>query len=180
PANNTWAISVRGDLAESESLEILDDLASYVNAGGHFKLATSEEFVSSEAALPSFEKGYGFSLDESQLLVFAGGNTTLTEQAAASGQEGVNAAMAYGTDGQLAALGLKVLTDTKNIQPVYAPSPIIRSEVLEQSPEIATLLEPVYQSLDLETLQLLNSRIAVEGQPARMVAENYLKEKKFL
>ena len=180
PANNTWAISVRGDLAEKESLKTLDDLAAYVNNGGHFKLAASEEFVSSEAALPSFEKGYGFSLDESQLLVFAGGNTTLTEQAAASGQEGVNAAMAYGTDGQLAALGLKVLTDTKNIQPVYAPSPIIRSEVLEQSPEIATILEPVFQSLDLETLQLLNSRIAVEGQPARMVAENYLKEKAFL
>ena len=180
PANNTWAISVRGDLAEKESLKTLDDLAVYVNNGGHFKLAASEEFVSSEAALPSFEKGYGFSLDESQLLVFAGGNTTLTEQAAASGQEGVNAAMAYGTDGQLAALGLKVLTDTKNIQPVYAPSPIIRSEVLEQSPEIATILEPVFQSLDLETLQLLNSRIAVEGQPARMVAENYLKEKAFL
>lgn len=180
PANNTWAISVRGDLAEKESLKTLDDLAVYVNSGGHFKLAASEEFVSSEAALPSFEKGYGFSLDESQLLVFAGGNTTLTEQAAASGQEGVNAAMAYGTDGQLAALGLKVLTDTKNIQPVYAPSPIIRSEVLEQSPEIATILEPVFQSLDLETLQLLNSKIAVEGQPARMVAENYLKEKKFL
>ncbi|WP_320120904.1 ABC transporter substrate-binding protein [uncultured Sphaerochaeta sp.] len=180
PANNTWAISVRGDLAEKESLKTLDDLAVYVNNGGHFKLAASEEFVSSEAALPSFEKGYGFSLDESQLLVFAGGNTTLTEQAAASGQEGVNAAMAYGTDGQLAALGLKVLTDTKNIQPVYAPSPIIRSEVLEQSPEIATILEPVFQSLDLETLQLLNSKIAVEGQPARMVAENYLKEKAFL
>ncbi len=180
PANNTWAISVRGDLAEKESLETLDDLAAYVNGGGHFKLAASEEFVSSEAALPSFEKGYGFSLDESQLLVFAGGNTTLTEQAAASGQEEVNAAMAYGTDGQLAALDLKVLTDTKNIQPVYAPSPIIRSEVLEQSPEIATILEPVFQSLDLEILQLLNSRIAVEGQSPRMVAENYLKEKKFL
>ena len=180
PANNTWAIAVRGDLAEQESLQTLDDLASYVNAGGHFKLAASEEFVSSEAALPAFESGYGFSLSEKQLLVFAGGNTTLTEQAAASGKEQVNAAMAYGTDGQLAALGLKVLTDTKNIQPVYAPSPIIRSEVLEQSPEIATILEPVFQSLDLETLQLLNSRIAVEGQSPRMVAENYLKEKGFL
>jgi osmoprotectant transport system substrate-binding protein len=84
--------------------------------------------------------------------------------------------MAYGTDGQLAALGLQVLTDTKNIQPVYAPSPIIRKSALEQSPEIATILEPVFKSLDLETLQLLNSRIAVEGQSPRMVAENYLKE----
>jgi osmoprotectant transport system substrate-binding protein len=180
PANNTWAISVRNDLARSASLETLNDLAAYVNAGGKFKLAASEEFVSSEAALPSFEAGYGFSLDDSQLLVFAGGNTTLTEQAAASGQENVNAAMAYGTDGQLAALGLKVLTDTRNIQPVYAPAPIVRSEVLEGNPEIATLLEPVFKSLDLETLQLLNSRIAVEGQSPREVADAYLKEKGFL
>lgn len=180
PANNTWAISVRNDLARSASLETLEDLAAYVNAGGAFKLAASEEFVSSEAALPSFEKGYGFSLDDSQLLVFAGGNTTLTEQAAASGQENVNAAMAYGTDGQLAALGLKVLTDTRNIQPVYAPAPIVRSEVLTRNPEIATLLEPVFKSLQLETLQVLNSRIAVEGQSPREVASAYLKEKGFL
>ncbi len=180
PANNTWAIAVRNDLAQNANLETLEDLALYINRGEHFKLAASEEFVSSEAALPSFEAGYGFSLDESQLLVFSGGNTTLTEQAAASGQEQVNAAMAYGTDGQLAALGLKILTDTRNIQPVYAPAPIIRSAVLDQNPEIAGILEPVFTSLDLETLQVLNSRIAVEGQSAREVARAYLQEKGFL
>ena len=180
PANNTWAIAIRKDLAQSASLETLDDLADYVNSGGHFKLAASEEFVSSEAALPSFETGYGFSLGDDQLLVFAGGNTTLTEQAAASGQEGVNAAMAYGTDGQLAALGLVVLTDTKNIQPVYAPAPIIRAGLLERNPQIAEILKPVFESLDLETLQTLNSRIAVEGQSPRQVARAYLQEKGFI
>lgn len=180
PANNTWAIAVTNDLAQSASLDTLEDLASYVNAGGEFKLAASEEFVSSEAALPSFEAGYDFSLTDDQLLVFAGGNTTLTEQAAASGQEGVNAAMAYGTDGQLAALGLKVLEDTKYIQPVYAPAPIIRSQLLERNPQIAEILEPVFQSLDLETLQTLNSKIAVEGQSPRQVAQSYLEERGFL
>ncbi len=179
-ANNTWAIAVRKDLAESASLETLEDLAAYINRGGKFKLAASEEFVSDEPALPSFEKGYGFKLNDDQLLVFSGGNTTLTEQAAASGQQGVNAAMAYGTDGQLAALGLKVLTDTKQIQPVYAPTPTIRGEVLEKSPGIRTILDPVFKSLDLETLQTLNSRVAVEGQSARNVAQAYLKEKGFL
>ena len=180
PANNTWAISVRSDLAKSESLATLEDLAAYINRGGSFKLAASEEFVSDEPALPSFERGYGFKLRNDQLLVFAGGNTTLTEQAAASGQEGVNAAMAYGTDGQLAALGLKVLTDTKQIQPVYAPAPNIRGEVLQKNPEIRDILDPAFKSLDLETLQTLNSRIAVEGQSARNVAQAYLKEKGFL
>ncbi|MBI9095388.1 MAG: hypothetical protein JEY71_10945 [Sphaerochaeta sp.] len=43
--------------------------------------------------------------------------------------------MAYGTDGQLAALGLKVLTDTKQIQPVYAPTPIIRGKILQENPD---------------------------------------------
>lgn len=180
PANNTWAISVRNDLAKSASLKTLEDLAAYINKGGDFKLAASEEFVSDEPALPSFERGYGFKLSNDQLLVFAGGNTTLTEKAAASAQDGVNAAMAYGTDGQLAALGLKVLTDTKKIQPVYAPAPIIRGEVLDKSPEIRTILEPVFKSLDLETLQTLNSRIAVEGQSPRNVAHSYLVEKGFL
>ncbi len=180
PANNTWAISVRSDLANSASLATLEDLATYINGGGKFKLAASEEFVSDEPALPSFEKGYGFKLRNDQLLVFAGGNTTLTEQAAASGQEGVNAAMAYGTDGQLAALGLKVLTDTKQIQPVYAPAPIIRGELLQKNPEIRTILEPVFKSLDLETLQSLNSSISVEGKSPRDVAQTYLQEKSFL
>lgn len=180
PANNTWAIAIRSDLAKSTSMETLEDLATYLNSGGRFKLAASEEFVSSEAALPSFESGYGFSLSEDQLLVFAGGNTTLTEQAAASGQDGVNAAMAYGTDGQLAALGLKVLMDTKGIQPVYAPSPIIRSEVLDRYPQIASILSPIFKSLDLETLQQLNSRIAVEGASPKAVAQAYLKERGFL
>ncbi len=180
PANNTWAIALRRDMAVREGLETLEDLAAYIKRGGVFKLAASEEFVSSEAALPSFEKYYGFTLTPQQLLVFAGGNTTLTEQAAASGQEGVNAAMAYGTDGQLAALDLKILTDTLNIQPVYAPSAIVRGEILERFPEIKDIIEPIFATLDLEVLQRLNSQIAVEGLSPREVALAYLSQRGFL
>ena len=42
------------------------------------------------------------------------------------------------------------------------------------------MLEPVFASLDLTTLQTLNARIAVEGQDAKQVAAAYLKEKGFL
>lgn len=180
PANNTWAIAIRGDLAEDNNLSSLEDLAAYVNDGGELKLAGSEEFVSSPAALPGFEQAYGFSLDESQLLVFSSGNTAITEQAAASGQEGVNAAMAYGTDGQLAALGLVVMEDTLGVQPVYEPAPIIRKEILDEYPEIADLLEPVFASLTLETLQDLNAKISVYGESPRSVAREYLNSKGFL
>ncbi|MBI9097650.1 MAG: ABC transporter substrate-binding protein [Spirochaetaceae bacterium] len=180
PANNTWAIAVRQDLAEKEGLKTLSDLAVYVNKGGVVKLAGSEEFVSRPDSLPAFEAAYGFHLEKNQLLILSGGNTATTEKAAGRGTDGVNLAMAYGTDGQLAALGLTVLEDNLNVQPVYAPSPIIREDVLGISPEIENLLNPVFESLDGTTLQRLNSSIAVEGREASSVAKEYLKEAGFL
>ncbi|MFP4407294.1 MAG: ABC transporter substrate-binding protein [Spirochaetaceae bacterium] len=179
PANNTWAIAVREELAEG-GLTTMEDIGPHIADGGTLKLAASEEFVSRSDVLPAFEEAYDFSLSDDQLLVFSGGNTATTIQAAARERDGVNAAMAYGTDGQLAALGLVVLDDTRGVQPVYQPAPRVRAEVIEEYPEIRELLNPVFESLDRETLQALNSAIAVEGRPAPEVAEEYLTERGFL
>ncbi|GAB1484774.1 ABC transporter substrate-binding protein [Treponema sp.] len=180
PANNTWAIAIREDLAQKEGLISLEDLSAYLARGGAFKIAASEEFVSRPDALPAFESVYGFKLQKDQMLVLSGGNTATTEQAAARQSDGVNASMAYGTDGQLAALGLRVLRDSKGVQPVYEPAPVIREAVLAEYPQIQEILAPVFRSLGLETLQKLNSQIAVEGKNARAVAEAYLREAKLI
>ncbi len=180
PANNTWAIAVRKDVADANKLFTMEDFARWVSSGGKVKIAASAEFVESPAALPSFEKTYGFKLGPDQILTLAGGNTAATERAAAEQTSGVNAAMAYGTDGALAALGLVVMSDPKGAQIVYAPAPVVRASVLEQYPRIEEVLEPVFASLDLATLQRLNAKIAVEGQDARQIAVDYLKEKGFL
>jgi len=180
PANNTWAIAGRKDVVEKYKVYTLEDFARFINEGGQVRLAGSEEFVNSAAALPAFQNAYGFQLRKDQLLTLSGGNTAQTEKAAAQGVNGVNFAMAYGTDGQLAALGLVILEDTRGVQPVYEPAPIVRKEVLDRHPEIASILEPVFKSLDLMTLQTLNARIQVEGLDAKQVAESYLKEKGFL
>ncbi|MDF1536743.1 MAG: ABC transporter substrate-binding protein [bacterium] len=180
PANNTWAIAGRKDVTGENGITTLEDFARYVNGGGKIKLAGSEEFVNSAAALPAFQEAYGFTLRQDQLLTLSGGNTAQTEKAAATGVNGVNFTMAYGTDGQLSALGLVILQDTRSVQPVYEPAPIVRKEVLDLNPSIARILEPVFRSLDLVTLQTLNARIQVEGLDAKSVAETYLKEKGFL
>jgi osmoprotectant transport system substrate-binding protein len=176
PADNTWAIAARRDVADANELRSLEDFARFVNGGGTVKVACSEEFVNSAAALPSFQKAYGFTLTKDQLLTLAGGNTAQTEKAAALGTNGVNFAMAYGTDGQLAALGLLVLEDTLGVQPVYAPTPIIRKAALDRHPQIAAILKPVFESLDRISLQTMNAAIAVEGRNARSVATKYLRE----
>jgi len=179
PANNTWTIALRQDLAERHGLKTMADFAKYLASGGAIKLAASAEFVESPAALPAFEATYGFRLTDAQLLTLSGGNTSATLRAAAEGTSGVNAAMAYGTDGALAALGLTALEDDKGAQVVYAPAPVVREAVL-QHPEIAKLLDPVFATLTLETLQQLNAKIAVEGEDAAAVAVAYLTSKHFL
>ena len=180
PANNTWVIAIRNDLAGFPARKCLDDLAAYLARGGNFKLAASAEFVESPTALPAFEKTYGFHLRADQLLTLSGGNTAATLRAAAEGSSGVNAAMAYGTDGALAALGLTALCDDKGAQIVYAPAPLVREAVLRRHPEIAASLDPVFASLSLTTLQRLNARIAVAGEDAAAVARDYLKSQHLL
>ena len=180
PANNTWAIGLRGDVASGNSLKSLSDFGKWVSGGGKVKLAGSAEFVNSAAALPAFQTAYGFSLKPEQLLVLSGGDTSATIKAAAEQTDGVNAAMVYGTDGAIQAAGLVVLDDDKSVQPVYAPAPIIREDVLKKFPKIEEVLKPVFASLDLKTLQELNGRIQVGGEPAKDVAKAYLTQKGFV
>ena len=177
PANNTWTIAVRQDVAQKNKLVSLDDLSRYLKEGGTFKLAASAEFIERTDALPAFEKAYNFKLNQQQLLSLAGGDTAVTIKAAAQQTSGVNAAMAYGTDGPVAALGLQTLTDPKGVQPIYAPAPVVREAVLKAYPQLDEWLKPVFASLDEKTLQKLNASIAVEGLDAKKVAADYLKGK---
>ena len=154
PANNTWTIAVRQDVAEKNKLTSLADLSRYLQEGGTFKPAASAE-----------------------LLSLAGGDTAVTIKAAAQQTSGVNAAMAYGTDGPVAALGLQTLSDPQGVQPIYAPAPVVRESVLREYPQMAQWLQPVFASLDAKTLQQLNASIAVEGLDAKKVAADYLKQK---
>lgn len=176
PANNTWTIAVRQDLAQKNKLTSLADLSRFLKEGGEFKLAASAEFIERTDALPAFEKAYGFKLKQDQLLSLAGGDTAVTIKAAAQQTSGVNAAMAYGTDGPVAALGLQTLSDPQGVQPIYAPTPVVREAVLKANPQLDEWLKPVFAGLDEKTLQQLNARIAVEGLDAKKVAADYLKE----
>ncbi|ACK51078.1 Substrate-binding region of ABC-type glycine betaine transport system [Methylocella silvestris BL2] len=180
PADNSWVIAVPNALAREQSLSTLEDFATWVNSGARAKLAASAEFVESEAGLPAFEAAYHFHLSADQLLVLSGGETTATMKAASAGISGVNAAMAYATDGALDALDLRALEDPRRAEPVYAPAPVIRAGTLAAYPQIRGALAPVFAGLDLKTLRALNERIAVEGEDAALVARDYMMEKSLL
>jgi osmoprotectant transport system substrate-binding protein len=175
PANNTWGVALRQDVADPNHIVTWTDFGKWVAGGGNVKLAASAEFVSSAAALPSFEKTYGFTLKPDQLITLSGGDTAAFIAAAANQTSGANAAVVYGTDGGIAPSNLVALVDDKGVQPVYNPAPIVREAVLKQYPQIETLLAPVMAKLDLKTLQTLNGRVQVGGEAAAAVAADWLK-----
>ncbi len=180
PANNTWAVALPKAFADSNNIKSMTDWAAYINKGGTVKIVGSQEFFTSPAAMPAFEKAYGFTLAAAQTVALATGDTPVTEKAASQGTDGANAAMAYGTDGTITALNLVVLEDPKAAQPVYQPAPTVRKAIADKYPELATILDPVFAKLDLKTLQTLNGDVAVGGKDAKTVASDWLKAQGFL
>lgn len=180
PADNHWAIGVRGDVAKRESLRTLRDFSRWVNGGGKVLLAGSAEFVESDAALPAFQSAYGFTLRGEQLLVLAGGDTSATIKAAAEGISGVNASMVYSTDGAIAVTGLVVLDDPAHVEMVYQPAAVVREEVLRRYPAMRAPLEAAFRPLTVEVLRRLNARTQIDGEDAARVANDYLRSQGLL
>ena len=175
PADNGWAIAVPQRLATAAHLSTLADFARLAGQGAHILLAASVEFVESPDALPSFERAYGFRLRQNQLLMLAGGDTSATLRAAAESLSGVNAAMAYGTDGAIAPLNLTLLSDPLHAQIAFQPTPLLRAQTLAAYPQIPALLAPVFASLNRQTLQSLNARIAGDGEEPADIAAAHLR-----
>ena len=180
PANNAEYIATTRAFAETEGIVTLEDFAAYVNGGGEVKLIGAQAWIDSAIGLAGLEEAYGFALSDSQLLGLSHGNTAEMLTALARGTDGVNFSLAYGTDGQLQELDLVIIEGGEGIAPVYNPTPAFRGEIIEAYPNIPSILEPLFLTLDQTTLQDLNARVAFGGEQPAAVATDYLKANGFL
>lgn len=180
PANNVYAFAVMSSFAEENNIYTVADLAAYVNDGGEVLVVSNDEFAQRPDGIQSFEETYGFELSEDQVLVQAGAIPAQTLQALNEGSNGVNVGMTYGTSGPLVAYDMVVLEDPSNAQPIYAFTPVFRGEVISANPEIVSILTPVFEALDNDTMQALNASVDVDGENAQDVAERWLTENGFI
>ena len=179
-ANNTETLVVKREFAKEHNLDTLEDFAKYVKDGGKVKFITSQLFAEKDLGLLGMEKGYDFKLNPDQLIMLPHGNTAETISALANGTDGVNVALAYGTDGSLADLDLVVLKDPLSIPPVFEPSVIVKTEVLDKHPEVKDIIEDVFKTLNLENLQKMNKKVVIDGLSPKDVAKEYLTKEGFL
>jgi osmoprotectant transport system substrate-binding protein len=92
-------------------------------------------------------------------------------------QEGdLDVTTCFGTDGQIAAMGLRVLVDDAGFWPPYNVAPVIRTSVIDSDPRVAVILNMLMQKLDGPTMSGLNWEVDGNEQQPEDVAYNFLVE----
>ncbi|MEC5322198.1 glycine betaine ABC transporter substrate-binding protein [Aurantimonas sp. A3-2-R12] len=170
-ANNTYALAMRRADAEEKGVESLSDLATKVNEDSGLTLASNAEFYARPDGLKPLQEAYGFEFPRSDIKRMDSG---LVYQALKDGE--VDVGLVFATDGRIPAFDFVTLKDDKGYFPSYALAPVVRKEVLDESPELDAQLSSIAEKLDDSTMARLNAEVDVEKKSIEEVAETFLKE----
>lgn len=163
PFNNSNTFALTQARADELGLETFSDLAAI---SGDLRLGGPPEFPEREdnkAVLETYGFDPRFSNENFVQLDAAG----LRYEALVRGD--IDVAVAFGTDGALAGLGLKPLDDDLNAYPIYQVAPVVRQDTLAANPTIADILNKLSTTLTGETMAALNWE--VDGPGNREVPE---------
>ena len=132
------------------------------------RFASQGEFDEREDGLPGLEKVYG-PFEWASSKVYDNG---LKYQVVESDEADVSPA--YTTEGRLSETDKFVLLeDDRHVWPPYNLAPVVRSNVLEENPEIEEILSKVNETLDTATVTALNAQVDVDKEEYEDVAEEY-------
>ena len=160
--NNTYAIAVRKEQANTLGLVNIGDLAAHPQ----LKLVFSHEFLQRGDGWPGLSQRYGLAQS------VQGIEHALAYQAVADGA--IDVTDAYSTDGELSRYPLQVLVDDRNYFPAYMAAPLVRTAWLQQSPEAADLIRRLAGMIDEQTMLRLNAEVAVKNKSYAQVASEFL------
>ncbi|MEQ5820846.1 glycine betaine ABC transporter substrate-binding protein [Halomonas sp. YLB-10] len=174
-ANNTYALAMREDQAETLGITSLSDLAEVINNGEALVLASNATFYSRDDGLRPMQERYGFEFGRRNVKRMDQG---LTLPSLNQGE--VDVAMTTATNGRIPALDLTVLEDDRQFFPNYALAPVVRQDTLEAHPELAAQLNILSGLLDDATMARLNAQVDVERETVEDVAAQFLEEQRLL
>ncbi len=165
PMNNTQALAMTRVRADELGITTISDLAGQAES---LTIAAPPEFTEREDGLPGLQQVYGDFAFQDVLAVDAG----LRYQALLNDEADV--VVAFGTDGELAANDLVVLTDDQGLWPPYQVAPVVRQELLDDNPTIADALNRLAPLLTNETMQRLNYEVSGNQREPTDVAREFL------
>ncbi len=162
--NNTYGIVVRKEIADQYNLETYSDLQSVAN---QLTFGAEYDFFEREDGYDALCETYDLQFKNTMDM-----DIGLKYQAIQQGK--IDVMIIFTTDGQLASSDVKVLKDDKQFFPSYLCGNVIRSEVLEEYPELNSIFEKVTGIITDQDMAEMNYAVETEGKEPRDVAKEFL------
>jgi osmoprotectant transport system substrate-binding protein len=165
PMNNTQALAMTQEKSEELGIQTISDLAAQAD---DLVMIGPPEFEVREDGLPGLQDAYGdFALKEYKAV-----DAGLRYKALVDGEADV--AVAFATDGEIAAYDLVVLEDDQGLFPPYQVAPVVQQDTLNENPAIADALNTLSPKLTNETMQRLNYEVSGNQREPADVAQEFL------
>lgn len=163
---NTYAMSVRTELADRLGLRTLSDFA---RVSPELRAGFTADFIGRQDGLPGLTAAYGLApLSVSAL------SPAVKYQALMSGA--VDVIDAYSTDGLLARFPITVLQDDRHFFPPYDAAALVRGELARAQPSAIAALTELSGRIDVMRMRGWNARVEVNGEETVRVAGDALAE----
>ncbi len=157
---NTYAIAVRRETADSLGLRTLSDLA---RAAPQLIAGLSPDFIGREDGLPGLERAYGLRPGDVRALLQAVKYEALATRA-------VDVIDGYATDGFIERYDLVVLEDDRAFFPAYEAAALVGPDLWEERPEVIAVLTELSGRIEEATMRAWNLRVEVDGEDVARVA----------
>ncbi len=164
-ANDSQGLVIRTETANLLNIKTISDLQAHAS---ELRFASQGEFDEREDGFPGLEKTYGtFNWKSSKIY-----DNSLKYSVLENDEADVTPA--YTTEGQLVNTDeFTLLEDDKQFWPPYNLAPVVRDNILDDNPDIKTILNNISAKLDTETVTELNAKVDVDGQEYTDVAKEY-------
>ncbi len=176
--NNTYAFAMQRRRAEKEQIRTMSQLVAKVeqvrktDPKHNWLLGLDLEFAGRSDGLKPMQALYDMPLDRPQIRQMDPG---LVYNAIRDGF--VDAGLVYTTDGRVKGFDLQVLEDDKGYFPSYAVTPVVRAEVLQNTPGLEAALNTLSKQFNNQVFTELNAKVDIDYQTPQQVADAFLKQR---
>lgn len=176
--NNTYAFAMQRQRAEKEQIRTMSQLVAKVEQVRktdpihNWLLGLDLEFAGRSDGLKPMQALYDMPLDRPQIRQMDPG---LVYNAIRDGF--VDAGLVYTTDGRVKGFDLQVLEDDKGYFPSYAVTPVVRADVLQNTPGLEAALNTLSKQFNNQVITELNARVDIDYQTPQQVADAFLKQR---
>ena len=168
--NNTFCLTVRGDVAREYNLKTCSDLAAVAD---QVVFGGNPDYIERADGYPMLCETYGYNFKDTK-------GIDIGVKYAALENGDIDVMNGFTTDAQLSAQDVVVLEDDKHLQVNYFCSTVVREDTLAAYPGLEDALLLMDGLLSDSEMSQLNYLVEVEEQDEAAVAHDFLVEKGIL